>query len=94
MSGYMCLHMAPFWIDIMLLELVYFSYFFSFYQPRGLFTIAFDEEGEATAVAVVPTFGRAVLGSKLVDGRCWVQFPVELVNLAVRSLPRFFPKLT
>ena len=41
-----------------------------------------------------PTSGGAVLRSKLVDGMCRVQFPVALVDLAVRSFPWFSPKLT
>ena len=39
------------------------------------------------------TSGRAVLRSKLVDGKCQVQSPVALVDLAVRSFPWFSPKL-
>ena len=40
-----------------------------------------------------PTSGRAVLRSKLVDGRCRVQFPIALADLAVWNFPWFFPKL-
>ena len=40
-----------------------------------------------------PTSGGAVLRSKLVGGRCQVQTPVVLVDLAVRSFPWFSPKL-
>ena len=32
-----------------------------------------------------PTSGRAVLCSKLVDGKCQAQSPIMLVDLAVRS---------
>ena len=39
------------------------------------------------------TSGDAVLRSKLVDGRCKVQSPIALVDLAVRSFPWFSPKL-
>ena len=37
--------------------------------------------------------GWAVLPSKLVNCRCRVQFPVTLVDLAVRRFPWFSPKL-
>ena len=39
------------------------------------------------------TSGRAVLPSKLVDGRCRVQSPVEHVDLVFRNCPWFSPKL-
>ena len=39
-----------------------------------------------------PTSGLAVLLSKLVDGRCQIQSSVEIVNLVVRSFPKFLPK--
>ena len=41
-----------------------------------------------------PISDGAVLRLKLVDGRCRVQFPVALVDLAARSFPWFSPKLT
>ena len=37
-----------------------------------------------------PTSGGVVLRSKLVDGRCRVQFPVALVELAVLEFSLFF----
>ena len=40
-----------------------------------------------------PTSGRADVPSKLVDGRCRVQFLVALVDLTVRSFSCFTPKL-
>ena len=40
-----------------------------------------------------PASGRTVLRPKLVDKRCQIQFPVELVDIAFRSFPYFFPKL-
>ena len=36
---------------------------------------------------------RGVLRSKLLDGRCQVQFPVALVDLAIRTFPWFSPEL-
>ena len=40
-----------------------------------------------------PTTGRGVLLLKLVDGRCPIQFPVALADLAVRSFPCFFSEI-
>ena len=37
---------------------------------------------------------RPVFCSKLVDGSCRFQFPIALVDLAVRSFPWFSPKFT
>ena len=39
-----------------------------------------------------PPVEQAVMPSKLVDGRCRVQSPVALVDLAVRSFLWFTPK--
>ena len=40
-----------------------------------------------------PNSGRAVLRSKLEDGKCRVQFPVALIDLAIRNFPCFSPEL-
>ena len=44
--------------------------------------------------SLCPTGGEVVLRSKLVDGRCRVQFPVVFVDTAVRSFPRISEKTT
>ena len=45
-------------------------------------------------IGVETTCGRAVLPSKLVDGRTRVQSPIALVDLAVRSITwSYSPKL-
>ena len=66
---------------------IYFFYIFEFcYVPINIMCYIQQREGL--------TSGGEGLRSKLVDGRCRVQFAVALVDLAVLSFPWFSPKLT
>ena len=59
-------------------------------QSLNISGISFKSEMDCYILflnCLYPTSGRAALGSKLVDGMYQVQFPIAVVDLAVRSIP-------